>query len=109
MLQLQAAALAQSVGEEISQMLAEQSKLEQQFVALVAEQPSLRNLPNKNKLVENQQQVLAITTKLRLGTQALCRNLKVHPIITCQTCSLELCLTSLCSPSCVCISSDIAA
>lgn len=90
-------------------MLAEQSKLEQQFVALVAEQPSLRNLPNKNKLVENQQQVLAITTKLRLGTQALCRNLKVHPIITCQTCSLELCLTSLCSPSCVCISSDIAA
>lgn len=79
-MQLQAAALAQSVGEEISQMLAEQNKLEQQFAALVAEQPSLRNLPNKNKLVENQQQVFAVTAKLRLGTQALCRNLKVRPL-----------------------------
>lgn len=59
-------------------MLAEQNKLEQQFVALVAEQPALRNLPNKNKLTENQQQVLAVTAKLRLGTQALCRNLKVY-------------------------------
>lgn len=76
-MQLQAAALAQSVGEEISQMLAEQNKLEQQFVSLVAEQPALRNLPNKNKLTENQQQVLAVTAKLRAGTQALCRNLKV--------------------------------
>lgn len=80
-LQLQAAALAQSVGEEISQMLTEQNKLEQQFALLVAEQPSLRNLPNKNKLIENQQQVLAVTEKLRLGTQALCRNLKV-PALT---------------------------
>ena len=58
-------------------MLAEQNKLEEQFAILVAEQPSLRNLPNKNKLIENQQKVLAVTEKLRLGTQALCRNLKV--------------------------------
>ena len=76
-LQLQAAALAQSVGEEITQMLAEQKKLEDQYIALVAEQPQLRNMPNKNKLYENQKEVLAVAEQLRLGTQALVRNLKV--------------------------------
>lgn len=75
--QLQAAALAQSVGEEITQMIAEQKKLEVRFVALVAEQPQLRNLPNKNKLHENQKEVHAVAEQLRLGTQALVRNLKV--------------------------------
>ena len=76
-MQLQAAALAQSVGEEITQMLAEQKKLEDQYVALVAEQPQLRNLPNKNKLYENQTAVHTTAEQLRLGTQALVRNLKV--------------------------------
>ena len=76
-LQLQAAALAQSVGEEITQMIAEQKKLEDRFVALVADQPQLRNLPNKNKLHENQTEVHAVAEQLRLGTQALVRNLKV--------------------------------
>ena len=76
-MQLQAAALAQSVGEEITQMLAEQKKLEDQYVALVAEQPQLRNLPNKNKLYENQKAVHTTAEQLRLGTQALVRNLKV--------------------------------
>ena len=77
LLQLQAAALAQSVGEEIAQMIAEQKKLEDQFVALVADQPQLRNLPNKNKLLKNQKEVHAVAEQLRLGTQALVRNLKV--------------------------------
>lgn len=76
-LQLQAAALAQSVGEEITQMIAEQKKLEDRFVALVADQSQLRNLPNKNKLHENQKEVHALAEQLRLGTQALVRNLKV--------------------------------
>ena len=76
-LQLQAAALAQSVGEEITQMIAEQKKLEDRFVALVADQPQLRNLPNKIKLHENQKEVHAVAEQLRLGTQALVRNLKV--------------------------------
>ena len=58
-------------------MIAEQKKLEVRFVALVAEQPQLRNLPNKNKLHENQKEVLAVAEQLRLGTQALVRNLKV--------------------------------
>ncbi|DBB09942.1 TPA: hypothetical protein ACH3X3_001545 [Trebouxia sp. C0006] len=77
--QLQAAALAQSVGEEITQMLAGQKKLEDQYVALVAEQPQLRNLPNKNKLYENQKAVHTTAEQLRLGTQALVRNLKASP------------------------------
>ena len=76
-LQLQAAALAQSVGEEITQMLAEQKKLDSQYVALVADQAQLRNLPNKNKLIENQKAVYAVTEQIRQGTQALVRNLKV--------------------------------
>ena len=76
-MQLQAAALAQSVGEEITQMLAEQKKLEDQYVALVADQAQLRNLPNKNKLIENQKAVYAVTEQIRQGTQALVRNLKV--------------------------------
>lgn len=58
-------------------MIAEQKKLEVRFVALVAEQPQLRNLPNKNKLHENQKEVHAVAEHLRLGTQALVRNLKV--------------------------------
>ncbi|KAL3157596.1 hypothetical protein ABBQ32_012046 [Trebouxia sp. C0010 RCD-2024] len=57
-------------------MIAEQKKLEVRFVALVAEQPQLRNLPNKNKLHENQKEVHAVAEQLRLGTQALVRNLK---------------------------------
>ena len=58
-------------------MLAEQKKLEQQYMALVAEQLTLRSLPNKNKLFENQKAVHTVAEQLRLGTQALVRNLKV--------------------------------
>ena len=58
-------------------MLAKQKTLEEQYVTLVAEQPQLRNLPNKNKLLENQKATYAVAEQLRLGTQALVRNLKV--------------------------------
>ncbi len=64
-------------------MLAEQKKLEDQYVALVAEQPQLRNLPNKNKLYENQKAVHTVAEQLRLGTQALVRNLKVGLRLSC--------------------------
>lgn len=74
-------------------MIAEQKKLEDQFVALVAEQPPLRNLPNKNKLFENQKAVHTVAEQLRLGTQALVRNLKV-----CNTPEGQQC--SLCSDMC---------
>ena len=63
-------------------MLAEQKKLEDQYVALVADQAQLRNLPNKNKLIENQKAVYAVTEQIRQGTQALVRNLKVC-VLTC--------------------------
>ena len=62
-------------------MIAEHKKLEDRFVALVADQPQLRNLPNKNKLQENQTEVHAVAEQLRLGTQALVRNLKVGCLI----------------------------
>lgn len=90
-LQLQAAALAQSVGEEITQMIAEQKKLEDRFVALVADQPQLRNLPNKIKLHENQKEVHAVAEQLRLGTQALVRNLKVCLPLQTDSQSASLC------------------
>lgn len=51
---VQAHELTQSVGEEISRMIAEQKKLEARFEELVALQHVLRHQPNKTKLMENQ-------------------------------------------------------
>jgi hypothetical protein len=51
---VQAHELTQSVGEEISRMIAEQKKLEGRFEELVAMQHVLRHQPNKTKLMENQ-------------------------------------------------------
>ena len=47
--QEQAMVLTQSVGEEISTMIAEQRELEKKFEALINQQHLLRNAPNKNK------------------------------------------------------------
>lgn len=51
---VQAQELTQSVGEEITRMIAQQKKLEERFEELVSAQHTLRNLPNKSKLRENQ-------------------------------------------------------
>ncbi len=51
---VQAQELTQSVGEEITKMLAQQKELEKRFEELVSAQHVLRNLPNKSKLRENQ-------------------------------------------------------
>ena len=51
---VQAQELTQSVGEEITRMIAEQKQLEHRFEELVSSQHILRNLPNKAKLRENQ-------------------------------------------------------
>jgi IQ domain-containing protein G len=51
---VQAQELTQSVGEEITRMIAEQKKLEIRFEELISAQHALRSLPNKSKLRENQ-------------------------------------------------------
>ena len=51
---VQAQELTQSVGEEITKMIAAQKQLERRFEELVSAQHLLRNLPNKAKLRENQ-------------------------------------------------------
>lgn len=51
---VQAAELTQSVGEEITRMIASQKDLEKRFEELMSAQHALRNLPNKSKLRENQ-------------------------------------------------------
>ncbi len=51
---VQAQELTQSVGEEITKMIAAQKELERRFEELVSAQHTLRNLPNKTKLRENQ-------------------------------------------------------
>lgn len=56
-MQVQAQELTQSVGEEITRMIAQQKNLEQRFEELVSAQHVLRHLPNKSKLRENQVRV----------------------------------------------------
>ncbi len=51
---VQAQELTQSVGEEITRMIANQKNLERRFEELVSAQHVLRTLPNKSKLRDNQ-------------------------------------------------------
>ena len=51
---VQAQALTQSVGEEITRMIEEQKELEQRFEQLISAQHILRTMPNKSKLRNNQ-------------------------------------------------------
>ncbi len=51
---VQAQELTQRVGEEITRMIGQQKDLEGRFEELVSAQHTLRNLPNKSKLRENQ-------------------------------------------------------
>eukprot|EP00798_Chlamydomonas_sp_ICE-L_P028224 gene28224-31327_t len=76
---VQAQELTQSVGEEITRMIAQQKTLEQRFEQLVTAQHTLRNLPNKTKLRENQAELQQVADQLRQSTKQLCRNLKDNP------------------------------
>lgn len=102
---LQAAELTQRVGEEITRMIQAQKDLEQRFEQLVAAQHTLRNLPNKSKLRENQVALQQVAEQLRSSTRALCRSLKDNPNVAenmakvCgQTCDAS-CLTPWCNAS----------
>ncbi|MEW5310451.1 MAG: hypothetical protein WDW38_002249 [Sanguina aurantia] len=76
---VQAQELTQSVGEEITRMIADQKALEAKFEELVSAQHVLRNLPNKSKLRENQTELQQVAEALRQSTKNLCRNLKDNP------------------------------
>mmetsp|Transcript_39712 Transcript_39712/g.88232 ORF Transcript_39712/g.88232 Transcript_39712/m.88232 type:complete len:409 (+) Transcript_39712:167-1393(+) len=76
---VQAHELTQSVGEEITRMIGQQKQLETRFEELVTAQHTLRHLPNKSKLRENQAELLQVADSLRQSTKQLCRNLKDNP------------------------------
>mmetsp|Transcript_14435 Transcript_14435/g.25193 ORF Transcript_14435/g.25193 Transcript_14435/m.25193 type:complete len:410 (+) Transcript_14435:94-1323(+) len=76
---VQAQELTQSVGEEITRMIEQQKDLEHRFEELVTAQHSLRQLPNKAKLRENQVELQTVAAALRQSTKTLCRNLKDNP------------------------------
>eukprot|EP00873_Tetraselmis_striata_P002480 jgi/Tetstr1/422744/TSEL_013541.t1 len=79
---VQAQALTQSVGEEVTRMIVEQKELEQRFEQLISAQHVLRTMPNKSKLRQNQQEVAEVAERLRKSTKQLCRNLKDNPNVT---------------------------
>ncbi|GAX76182.1 hypothetical protein CEUSTIGMA_g3626.t1 [Chlamydomonas eustigma] len=76
---VQAQELTQSVGEEITRMIANQKELERRFEELVSAQHVLRTLPNKSKLRDNQAELQQVAEALRQSTKQLCRNLKDNP------------------------------
>jgi len=76
---LQAQALSQSVGEEISRVLTEQRDLEAKFENLISARAGLKGSANRNKLKEFQAEVQKVAIELRQKTRQLCRNLKDNP------------------------------
>ncbi|KAF8062108.1 DRC9 [Scenedesmus sp. PABB004] len=75
----QALELTQSVGDDISSMLAHQKALEGRFSELIAAQPALRAQPNKAPLRRNQAELAEVSQQLRGATKQLCRNLQDSP------------------------------
>eukprot|EP00882_Tetradesmus_deserticola_P024171 GHRQ01026403.1.p1 GENE.GHRQ01026403.1~~GHRQ01026403.1.p1 ORF type:complete len:280 (+),score=130.70 GHRQ01026403.1:1215-2054(+) len=60
-------------------MIQHQKELEARFQELIAAQPTLRALPNKANLRENQAELQEVSAALRQATKQLCRNLKDNP------------------------------
>ena len=69
------------MGEEITRVIATQSALEERFESLISMRSALRNMPNKSKFKENQEQLHSVAEQLRVATTQLCRNLKDNPNI----------------------------
>lgn len=78
----QAQELSRSVGEEISRVMEEQKVLEERFEALIQARTALKDMPNKSKFKENQDQLNHVASKLRQTTLTLRRNLKDNPNIS---------------------------
>lgn len=71
--------LSQFVGDEISRIIREQGKLEQEYEVLVGLRSEYKGLANKSKYRENQMALQEVSRKLRDSTKNLCRNLKENP------------------------------
>ena len=71
--------LAQATGDETSQIIAEQKRLERRYEELLAARGSLAALANKSKYKEVEAELASIAGALRESTQLLCRNLKENP------------------------------
>jgi hypothetical protein len=63
-------------------MIDEQKALERRFQELITQQPTLRHLPNKSRLHENQAELQQVAEALKQATKQLCRNLKDNPNVS---------------------------
>ncbi|KNC47120.1 uncharacterized protein AMSG_03549 [Thecamonas trahens ATCC 50062] len=71
--------LAQATGDETSQIIAEQKRLEARYEELLAQRASYKALANKSKYKDVEAELTQIAYQLRQSTQLLCRNLKENP------------------------------
>ena len=67
------------MGDEISRIISEQRKLEQQYAELVKIRSSLTGISNKAKFEEVKKQIKEVANLLRENTKQLCRVLKENP------------------------------
>jgi len=74
--------LSMFVGDEISQIIKEQRRLELRYQDLIAQRSKLKGLSNKSKYKENQAEIEEVSRALRESTKSLCRNLKDNPNIS---------------------------
>eukprot|EP00899_Mesostigma_viride_P011638 jgi/Mesvir1/20475/Mv12363-RA.1 len=79
---VQAEELSRSVGDEISRVIQEQRELETRFEQLIQARSALKQMPNKTKFKENQDELHFVADLLRQSTKMLCRNLKDNPSVT---------------------------
>lgn len=66
-------------GFEISKLLTEQRKLENNYADLVKVRASLTGISNKRKMLEIQKEIMDVSKKLKESTKKLCRLFKENP------------------------------
>jgi hypothetical protein len=71
--------LSQMVNDEISRIIEEQRNLQNRYEELILQRSQLKNVSNKAKYKEIQNEIEQTATRLRFATKILCRNLKENP------------------------------
>ena len=66
-------------GFEISKLLTEQRKLENNYAELVKVRATLTGISNKRKMLEIQKEIMDVSKKLKESTKKLCRLFKENP------------------------------
>lgn len=66
-------------GFEISKLLTEQRKLENNYAELVRVRATLTGISNKRKMLEIQKEIMDVSKKLKESTKKLCRLFKENP------------------------------